>query len=258
MSDEKKINIYYFGINQKLFEILFQDKTKNFDEKDITIIEKKLSVVKVEKGKDEWNSLIPFFNPFFKEYENIYWNAYKYPELLDNNYKKLLFDLYKRINSSNIKNIIIIKFGNSYIKEFGCIMNKVYNNKPFILFIFKKDETNPGEFKTFKRPEFISYMDYNDEDIDHNLNEISTKITSYILEKQNYFFELGKIHDLFIPKSFIECNILLIGEPGSGISSFINRIFNKLVSLENNTLLESTKKIKEFSYYCKDNENIKN
>ena len=58
--------------------------------------------------------------------------------------KKFFFDLYKRIENKN-KNTIIIKIGNSYIKELSLSINKVKNDKPFILFFFKDNEINPDK-----------------------------------------------------------------------------------------------------------------
>ena len=209
MSNEKKIDIYFFDIDQKLFHCLFPDKSK-IDKKDYGIIEQKSKTIKIRNKVEEYNMFIPFIIIPFTEYKAIYWNGYNYPELLDNNCKTIILDLFKTISLSQNKNTIIIKFGNSYIKEFSTLINKIQKDKPFILFIFKNDKDNPEDFKNFKNPEFISYMNYNDkENIEKNLEEISKKITSYIWEKQNYFFELGKIHDLFYPNSFIECNILL-------------------------------------------------
>ena len=88
--------------------------------------------------------------------------------------------------------------------------------------------------------------------------DICKNINSYIWEKQNYFFELGHIQELFTSKSFIDCNILLTGESRAGESSFINRIFNKLVSHEGANLESVTNQIKEYTYYLKNNEKIRN
>ena len=100
-------------------------------------------------------------------------------------------------------------------------------------------------------------MNY-DEKKQNMSDDICKNITSYIWEKQNYFFELGHIQELFTSKSFIDCNILLTGESRAGESSFINRIFNKLVSHEGANLESVTNQIKEYTYYLKNNEKIRN
>ena len=96
-------------------------------------------------------------------------------------------------------------------------------------------------------------MNYDDKKTKFS-DDICKDITSYILEKQNYFFELGHIQELFTSKIFFDCNILLTGESRAGKSSFINRIFNKLVSHEGSNLESLTNQIKEYTYYLKNNE----
>ena len=104
--------------------------------------------------------------------------------------------------------------------------------------------------KFFKFPQYISYIkdcdNYNDENKQFDL--IRT-ITSYIIEKQTYFFELDStFENLFKPKCFIECNILLMGESRAGKSSFINRVFNKLVSHEDANLESVTNNSTQYTF----------
>jgi GTPase Era involved in 16S rRNA processing len=74
-------------------------------------------------------------------------------------------------------------------------------------------------------------------------------ISSYIIEKQKYFFELDStFQDLFKPECFIECNILLIGESRAGKSSFINRFCNKLVSHEDANLESVTNNSTQYTF----------
>lgn len=258
MSNEKSIDIHCFGMNQELFQFMFPQKSENLIENDYGNIEKRIKIIKINNNENTINLFIPLIILFFTKYKKMYWNGYNYPELLESNNKKIILDLYKKITLSENKNIIIIKFGNSYLKEFSTLINKIQKDKPFILFIYKRGETyNPEEFKNFKNPEFISHMNY-DDNKQNLFNKISKRITSYIWDKQNYFFEFGKIHELFTPKTFIECNILLTGESRAGKSSFINRVFNKFVTHEGANLESLTNKIKEYTYYLKNKNNKKN
>ena len=56
------------------------------------------------------------------------------------------------------------------------------------------------------------------------------------------------------PKGFLYLNILLTGESRAGKSSFINRIFNKLVSFETSKLESATLKINSYEFYPSKNE----
>jgi len=250
MSKENNIiDIYCFGLNQKLFQNLFKKKKENDDKQDFGIIEKRNKVIELRSDLKIHEYFIPFFLEFLVGHKKYYWNGYNYPDILDGNKNKILFDLYKRIENKN-SNAIIIKFGNSYIKEFSILMDKIKKDKPFILFLFKDNEINQDELKLFKKPEYISYMKYEDEE-----DKIKSNIISYIWKKQYYFYEYGYDHDLFFSTNFIECNILLIGESRSGKSSFINRIFNKLVSHEGGNLESVTNKIRQYKYSLENEEN---
>ena len=154
MSKDKNIDIYIFGMKQELFEFIFPQISKNIDENDFGLIEKRIKIIEI-KQPDEDPNLFELILPSLLLYiveniKKIYLNGYNYPELLENNYKKIILDLFKKINLSENKNTIIIKFGKSYIKEFSTLINKIQKDKPFILFIFKNEEFNPEDFKTFK------------------------------------------------------------------------------------------------------------
>ena len=56
------------------------------------------------------------------------------------------------------------------------------------------------------------------------------------------------------PKGFLYLNILLTGESRAGKSSFINRVFNKLVSFESSKLESATSKINKYELYPSENE----
>ena len=73
-------------------------------------------------------------------------NAFNYPKLLDNNYKEILKSFYKRINIEENRNNIVIKFSNSYLKDFSTIINKIKKNKPFLLYVLTNGEINENEF----------------------------------------------------------------------------------------------------------------
>ena len=65
----------------------------------------------------------------------IIWNAFNYPKLLDDNDKEILKFFYKRINIEENRSNIVIKFSNSYLKDFSTIINKIKKNKPFLLYV---------------------------------------------------------------------------------------------------------------------------
>jgi GTP-binding protein EngB required for normal cell division len=121
---------------------------------------------------------------------------------------------------------------------------------PFLLCVLKNDEIKEDEFKCFKSPQYISYTkdcnNYNDK---KQKNIFAQTIISYIIEKQTYFFELdSSFKNLFNPKCFIECNILLMGESRAGKSSFINRVFNKLISHEDANLESVTNSSTQYTF----------
>ncbi len=68
---------------------------------------------------------IPFIIEKFRKSDTIIWNAFNYPKLLDNNNKEILKYFYKSINVEENRNNIVIKFSNSYIKNFSSIFNKI-------------------------------------------------------------------------------------------------------------------------------------
>ena len=246
---EKQIDIHIFGMNDKLFQQLFPEKQNSIDEKDIGKIENRKKIIKIPKSDEDWNLFVPFIIESNRSKYTIIWNAFNYPKLLDNNYRKILKYFFKRINIEDNKNNIVIKFNNTYMKDFSSIINKIQKNKPFLLFVLENDEYNENEFNNFKLPQYISYTkdlnNYNDE---KELYIFAGKINSYLMEKQAYFSELDStFENLFRTKCFIECNILLIGESRAGKSSFINKIFNKLVSHEDANLESVTDYSSEYT-----------
>ena len=67
----------------------------------------------------------PIIIEAFRNKCTIIWNAFNYPKLLDNNYRAILKYFYKRINNiEENRNNIVIKFSNSYLKDFSTIINK--------------------------------------------------------------------------------------------------------------------------------------
>ena len=244
------IDIYIFDMPQILFEKLFPKK--NNTNKSEFILEERYRLIEEELDIHEFNSLIPPIICMFFE-NKIYYNGYKYNEILDNNKKKIFFNLYDIINKSQNKNIIIIKFGNSYIKEFSVLLKNLKCIKPFLLFILDENQYNNNLFNNFKEPQYISYM-VNKENYNNNSFEaLYNKILNFFWQKICYFYDLGKSPcQFFSPKGFIEYNILLIGESRAGKSSFINRIYNELVSHEGEDLESVTKNVKEFKVYLKD------
>ena len=119
-----------------------------------------------------------------------------------------------------------------------------------LLYVLTNNEINENEFKFFKFPQYISYANYfNNEDSKKKEYRFVNIITSYIVEKQRYFFELDSTFQrLFDPKCFLECNVLLLGESRAGKSSFINRVFNKLVSHEDANLESVTNNSTQYIY----------
>ena len=247
---DKQIDIHIFDMDDILFQQLFPEEHKSIEEKNIGKIENRKNFFKIDKSVEDLNLFIPVIIELFRNRGTITWNAFNYPKLLDNNYKKILASFYKRINTDENRNNIVIKFSNSYLKDFSTVINKIKKNVPFLLCVLKNDEIKEDEFKCFKSPQYISYTkdcnNYNDK---KQKNIFGQTIISYIIEKQTYFFELdSSFKNLFNPKCFIECNILLMGESRAGKSSFINRVFNKLISHEDANLESVTNNSTEYTF----------
>ena len=246
----KQIDIHIFGMDEKLFEQIFPKDHKSIEVENIGKIENRKKYFGIDFKKEDLNLLIPFIIEQYRKSDTIIWNAFNYPKLLDNNNKEILKYFYKLINVEENRNNIVIKFSNSYIKNFSSIINKIKKNKPFLLYVLI-NEVNENEFNYFKCPQFISYIkdcnNYNDK---KKYYKFVRTIISYIIEKQKYFFELDStFQNLFDPNCFIECNILLMGESRAGKSSFINRVFNKLVSHEDANLESVTNKSTQYTFY---------
>lgn len=240
MISKNEIEIHFFGEKKGFFEDLFQSKS-DIIKKDYGNIEKRRNKIDIF---DKILSLKKSIYPYFV--------GYKYPELIDNNYKTIIFQFFKDIQNSVNKKIIIMKFGVSYTKEFKLLINKIETDIPCVLFIFPEEdkEEEPNFFESFKKPQYISYIKVQK---DPNLpNKNYNKIISYIYEKYCYYNEMGNLSYQLLPdisKSFILCNILLVGESRAGKSSIINRIFNKFVSYESSKLESETKQLIYYDLY---------
>ena len=147
------------------------------------------------------------------------------------------------------------------IKEFSILNNKLEIDKPFILFCFsKQDDYSNDIFINYKFPEYISYLISSDGEP----NKFHFKIISFILEKICYYNEEGNKYAKYFPydflykepKGFLYLNILLTGESRAGKSSFINRMFNKLVSFESSKFESSTLKINSYELYPPEEEDL--
>ena len=120
MESEKSIQIHIFGGSEELFEKLFPKKGE--------IIQKKFGTIKTRfNKKDTLDKIL-----FFKKQLDVEWIGYKYPQLSNDNYKKILFDFSKYMKNSKNKKIIILKFGNSYLKEFRILINKIDTDHPCV------------------------------------------------------------------------------------------------------------------------------
>ena len=247
---EKQIDIHIFDMKDELFQRLFPKNQDYIDDKNIGKIKNGKATFGIGKKDEDLNLIVPAIIELFRNKYNIIWNAFNYPKLLDNNYRAILKSFYKTLNIDENRNNIVIKFSNSYFKDFSTTINKIKKNKPFLLCVLKNDEISEDEFKFFKSPEYISYIRYNnDYNYINNIDIYVRKISSYIIEKQKYFFELDSTFQfLFEPKCFVECNILLIGESRAGKSSFINRVFNKLVSHEDADLESVTSNSTQYTF----------
>lgn len=110
MASKNQIQVHVFGGSQELFEKLFP-KEGNIIKKEFGEIAERFN------KKDMFDKIL-----FFKNQMDVEWIGYKYPELLESNYKKILFDSFKSIRDSMNKKNVIIKFGNKYLKEFKILI----------------------------------------------------------------------------------------------------------------------------------------
>ena len=247
MSKNIQIYVHVFDSENEIYEKLFTKECEKMT-KEYGIVEKRSMNYKANK------SII--FNIFASEKT---WEGYKYPKLSRQNLNAILKDIKNSIKTNENKNHIFIKFGNEFIKEFKNFINSFDIDCPFLLYVLEK-ENDISKF-IFKKPQNIAYLIESEKD-EQNLLLIN-KITTYILEKVCYFNEEG--NDLYKhfpanvlykePKGFLYLNILLTGESRAGKSSFINRIFKKLVSYESPKMESSTRKINFYELYPKEEEN---
>ncbi len=121
----KQIDIHIFGMDEKLFEQIFPKEHKSIEVENIGKIENRKKYFEINFKNEDLNLLIPFFIEKFRKSDTIIWNAFNYPKLLDNNNKEILKYFYKSINVEENRNNIVIKFSNSYIKNFSSIFNKI-------------------------------------------------------------------------------------------------------------------------------------
>ena len=246
----KEINILTFDIPQNFFEKIFP--------KNIETINAKFG----SKQKNINKSGL-FERIFTKNKLKVNWVGYRYPDLNNNNYKEILYDMFTFITSNVAKKFIIIKFGKTFLNEFAKVINRVKADKPLILFNLQKgEEVNEYSFQQFNQKQFVSYYineeDPNDPDKNYNY------IISYLWEKDCYYNELGNLTCQFSPanllykkpKGFIFFNILLTGESRAGKSSLINRIFNKAYAFESSKVVSTTQDITHYQLYPQEkNEN---
>ena len=179
MSDSNEISIYIIGGDDEIYQKLFP-KEGNEIITEFGVIKKKFN------KKNMFEKLT-----FNKNQLDVIWIGYKYPDINEENSNKLLYHLYQNIINSQNKKIIIIKFGNSCLKQFQQFFNKFSTDFPCILFCFTEEEDTIEEnyFESFKKPQYISYIydkiDKNDPDKRYN------KIISYLWEKDCYYNEAG-------------------------------------------------------------------
>ena len=244
----KDIDIYIFGISNDLYEKIFPEKKENIT-KDFGTIQKRIF-----QKKRKFSKMI-----FSKKKDECKWNGLKYPILDEKNKSEIIKDTYEDIKNSSNKNRIILKFGASFIKEFSFLINKLEKDKPFILFILNEKEIEGNTFNKYKNPEYLSYIN------DSEPDKIYLKIISFLWEKDCYFNERGNELSRFLPsnilyhspRGFLFCNILLTGESRAGKSSFLNKIFGKLISYESGQLESTTKEIHHYELYPPEDENLK-
>ena len=242
-----EINIYYFSDTKEIFDKIFVEKGEIL-EKNYGSIETKLFPIK-ETKKERLSR------------RHTKWIGYKYPNLSDDNKNDILNDLMKSIKDNKNKNNIVIKSGQKYAKAFRKLSNNFDTDHPFILFNFSEnDEIENCFFEKFKYPQYISYIQ---DKYDPSIPDLNyQKILSYIWEKDCYYNERGNSSCYYSPanllykpsKGFIFCNILIIGEPRAGKSTFINRLFNKYISYESCKYKSATHEINYYKYICSDNE----
>ena len=247
-----EITLYIIGEDNGIFKKLFREINKIEREEEnqkLKILEGKDFSLKMTKSKDE-NKLLRKLSERF----SIKLTGYKYLELTNDNSKNIILNIFETIKSSPCKNNIIINFETTIVNLLSNLNNKLETDKPFILFNFPEENFNfLDTFKNFKYPQYISYLILPRE---NDQEKLYIKIVSYILEKSAYYKEKGNELNKYLsnsiykePKGFLYLNILLTGESRAGKSSFINRMFNKLVSYETPKLESATSKINSYELY---------
>ena len=249
-----EIILYILGKDNGIFEKLFKEINEIEREEGnqkLKVMQGKNFNLKTDEFKDNQNKLL---KKIFKRF-SIKLIGYKYLELSNDNSKNIIFNIFKTIESSPCKSNIIINFETTIVNQLSHLNNKLKTDKPFILFNFpkEKDFNFIDTFKNFKYPEYINYLILSGE---NEPEKLYIKIISYILEKSAYYNEKGNEYNKYLPdsiykepKGFLYLNILLTGESRAGKSSFINRMFNKLVSFETSKLESATSKINSYELY---------
>ena len=128
MSDSNEISIYIIGGDDEIYEKKFP-KEGNITNTDFGVIKQKFN------KKDMFDKLA-----FYKNQLDVIWTGYKYPEINEENASTPLYHLHQTIINSSNKKIIIIKFGNSCLKQFQQFFNKITTDFPCILFCFTEEE----------------------------------------------------------------------------------------------------------------------
>ena len=193
--------------------------------------------------------------------DQFYWIAKLYENFTDNTINEIMQDIMEDDrNIPSIKQQVILYFTSENNKDLLLSsFNKIQNNifTPFIIIVSKNRIESSWnidkrritniiyervENETLKNRIISSLWDY-----DCYYNEKGNEICRYIPE--NIFKSLDE------SLSYKSVNILLTGMPGSGKSTFINFLSNKLVALETGEREPVTKAITEYYIYPNQNYN---
>ena len=118
MSKEKIIDIHFFGIKHEIFQFIITEQTAvNLVTNDFGIIEKRRKIIELEKTEEDENLFVPPLITYLKEHKKFYWDGYYYPELFEDNYKKIILDLFKKINLSENKILLLLNLENHILKN---------------------------------------------------------------------------------------------------------------------------------------------